>query len=210
MALFTASRNKSRSKSRRVPAVPGGNHPDFSARLRGARQQIRSRVERRDTLLEVMRTVNSSLEPTRIAELAIDRAATWLPVSHWALVSADPTGQLSVLADRGLEPDMGPAIYAIAQWVMQRGEEFVTANLGDDGRVPGTARATVIAFPLSCRGRRVGALVAVDPASSSQEPRLPPALVRAVRVLLEPVAVALENALQLKRTEALSVTDDLT
>src|SRR5437870_1053226 len=35
-------------------------------------------------------------------------------------------------------------------------------------------------------------------------------MLRAVRVLLEPAAVALDNALHLKRAEALSVTDDLT
>jgi diguanylate cyclase (GGDEF)-like protein len=35
-------------------------------------------------------------------------------------------------------------------------------------------------------------------------------VLRALRVLLEPVSVALDNALQLKRTEELSVTDDLT
>ena len=37
-----------------------------------------------------------------------------------------------------------------------------------------------------------------------------PANLRAVRVLLEPAAVALDNALLLKRAEELSVTDDLT
>ena len=35
-------------------------------------------------------------------------------------------------------------------------------------------------------------------------------MLRAVRVLLEPASVALDNALLLKRAEALSVTDDLT
>src|SRR5437899_11616198 len=35
-------------------------------------------------------------------------------------------------------------------------------------------------------------------------------MLRAVRVLLEPAAVALDSALLLKRAEALSVTDDLT
>ena len=35
-------------------------------------------------------------------------------------------------------------------------------------------------------------------------------MLRAVRLLLEPAAVALDNALLLKRAEALSVTDDLT
>ena len=40
----------------------------------------------------------------------------------------------TVLADRGLMPDMGPSVYAIAGWVMQRGEEFVTADLRRDER----------------------------------------------------------------------------
>ena len=52
---------------------------------------------------------------------------TWVPAPCWALVSADQSGQLSVLADRGLEPDMGPAVYGdrgTGSWT--RGEEFVT------------------------------------------------------------------------------------
>jgi diguanylate cyclase (GGDEF)-like protein len=56
----------------------------------------------------------------------------------------------------------------------------------------------------------VGAVVGLDPAPSAREPRMTPAILRALRVLLEPAAVALDNALQLKRAEALSVTDDLT
>jgi two-component system, cell cycle response regulator len=67
-----------------------------------------------------------------------------------------------------------------------------------------------MAFPLSCRGRRVGALIGLDRALSAREPRLAPSTLRAVRVLLEPASVALDNALLLKRAEALSVTDDLT
>jgi diguanylate cyclase (GGDEF)-like protein len=46
--------------------------------------------------------------------------------------------------------------------------------------------------------------------ASAREPRLAVSTLRAVRVLLEPAAVALDNALLLKRAEALSVTDDLT
>jgi diguanylate cyclase (GGDEF)-like protein len=72
------------------------------------------------------------------------------------------------------------------------------------------AVACVIAFPLSCRGRRVGALIGLDRMPSTREPRLAPVMLRAVRVLLEPAAVALDNAMQLRRAEALSVTDDLT
>jgi len=115
-----------------------------------------------------------------------------------------------VLADRGLTPDMGPAVYAIAEWVMQRGQEFVTADLTHDTRVTDPAVGAVIAFPLGCRGRRVGALVAIDRQASTREPKMSESMLRAVRVLLEPASVALDNSLLLKRAEALSVTDDLT
>ena len=157
-----------------------------------------------------MRAVSATLEPDKIAELIVERAASWIPAPCWAVVSADLSGQLSVLADRGLMPDMGPSVYAIAGWVMQRGEEFVTADLRRDERVQDQSVATVIAFPLSCRGRRVGAIIGLDRAPSSRDPHLAPTVLRAVRILLEPASVALDNALILKRAEALSVTDDLT
>jgi diguanylate cyclase (GGDEF)-like protein len=202
---------KSGSKLRRASEIslttPG---LDLATRLRVFQRALRGRVERRDALLDIVRAVNTTLEPARIAELIVDRAATWLPAPCWAVVCADISGQLSVLADRGLTPEMGPAVYAIATWVMNRGEEFVAADLARDSRVAAASIGAVIAFPLSCRGRRVGALVALDRAPSGREPQLAPAMLRAVRVLLEPASVALDNAQLLKRAEALSVTDDLT
>jgi len=142
--------------------------------------------------------------------MIVARAATWIPAPCWAVVSADLSGQLSVLADRGLMPDMGPAVYAVANWVMHRGQEFVSADLRADPRVENALVGAVLAFPLSCRGRRIGAILGLDRRPSAREPRLAPSMLRAVRLLLEPAAVALDNALLLKRAEALSVTDDLT
>jgi len=202
---------KSGSKLRRAGEIslstPG---LDLATRLRVFQRALRSRIERRDALIDIIRAVNTTLEPPKIAELIVDRASTWLPAPCWAVVCADLSGQLSVLADRGLTPDMGPAVYAIATWVMNKGQEFVAADLAHDSRVTDGAVGAVIAFPLSCRGRRVGALVALDREPSEREPRLAIAMLRAVRLLLEPASVALDNAQLLKRAEALSVTDDLT
>ena len=154
--------------------------------------------------------MNSTLEPDRIAELAVERASGWIPAPGWALVTANPSGELSVLTGRGLDPEMGPSVYGITQWVIEHGEAFVAANLEGDQRIRNRTPATVVAFPLSCRGRRLGALIGLDRVPSSREPRLTPPLLQAVGVLLEPVSVALDNALLLKRAEALSVTDHLT
>ena len=183
---------------------------DLSTRLRVFQRALRSRLERRDALLDIVRAVNATLEPPKIAELIVDRSSSWVPAPCWAVVCADWSGELSVLADRGLLAEMRPAVHAVAAWVMARGQEFVTADLAHETRIRDAAAGAVIAFPLSCRGRKIGALIALDREASSREPRLSAPMLRAVRVLLEPAAVALENALLLKRAEALSVTDDLT
>jgi len=213
VALYQAvgPAGESGSKLRRASEIslttPG---LDLATRLRVFQRALRSRVERRDALIEIGRAVNATLEPPKIAEVIVERASTWVPAPCWAVVSSDLSGQLSVLADRGLIPEMGPAVYAIATWVMSRGQEFSAADLKHDTRVADASVGAVLAFPLSCRGHRVGALIALDRVPSTREPRLAASMLRAVRILLEPAAVALDNALLLKRAEALSVTDDLT
>src|SRR3954449_3603443 len=162
VALYQAvgAAGKAGSKLRRASEIslttPG---LDLSTRLRVFQRALRSRVERRDALIDIVRGVNATLEPAKIADVIVERAATWVPAPCWAVVSADLSGQLSVLADRGLTPDMGPAVYAIATWVMNRNAEFVTADLAQDARVTDANVGAVIAFPLSCRGRRVAALI---------------------------------------------------
>jgi diguanylate cyclase (GGDEF)-like protein len=213
VAVYRAvgSSGRSASKPRRAnegsltsPAV------DIATKLRVFQRTLRSRVERRDAFLDIVRAVNTSLEPTRIAELLINRAATWLPAPCWAVVSPDQSSQLTVLAEHGLSPEMGPAVNVIGSWVMNRGQDFVSADLRNDTRLHNGAVGAVIAFPLSCRGRRVGALIGLDRIAAAREPRLPTALLRSLRILLEPASIALDNAILLKRAEALSVTDDLT
>jgi diguanylate cyclase (GGDEF)-like protein len=201
------SGSKLRHASEILHTTPG---LDLATRLRVFQRALRGRVERRDALIDIVRGVNATLEPPKIAEVILDRASTWVPATCWAVVSADLSGEVSVLADRGLTPDMGPAVYAIAKWVMNRSQEFVSADLTQDSRVTDPTIGAVIAFPLSCRGRRVGALVALERQPSVRVPKMSESMLRAVRVLLEPASVALDNALLLKRAEALSVTDDLT
>src|SRR3989442_7650057 len=138
VALYQAvgPAGKSGSKLRRASEIslttPG---LDLATRLRVFQRALRSRVERRDALIDIVRAVNATLEPPKIAELIVERAATWVPAPCWAVVCTDLSSQLSVLADRGLSPDMGPAVYAIAGWVMSRGQEFASADLEHDSRV---------------------------------------------------------------------------
>jgi diguanylate cyclase (GGDEF)-like protein len=159
----------------------------------------------------MLRAVNTTLDPSRIADLVLEQAATWLPASSWALASSpDASKPVSVLAERGLPTQLKPAVSNVARWVMTHGEPFMSADLSQDARVSASSGATVIAFPLTCRGRTVGALIALDRAPSARSPVLSPAVLSAIGILLEPASAALDNASQFKRIEDLSVTDDLT
>jgi diguanylate cyclase (GGDEF)-like protein len=183
---------------------------DLAGRLRAFQRVLRSRVERREALVDFVRAANATLEPSEIADIIVDHASQWVPARDWALLSSDLSGQLSVLSGRGVAEDNEADVRAIANWVMQHGEEFATDDLRADERVRGKAVGAVLAFPLIGRGQRVGAVIGFDRAAASHKPKLAPSMQQSIRVLLEPVAMALDNALALKRAEALSVTDDLT
>ena len=158
-----------------------------------------------------MRDVNATLEPREIAAALLERAASWLPIGTWALVSADPSGQLSLLAQRGRPIEAEEPLFAVARWVMRANDVLFSADLRHETRATGDLAAAVVGFPLTARGTCPAVLVGIDTTPSSREPRLPPAATRrALAVLLEPAAAALDNALLLARAEALSVTDDLT
>ena len=165
---------------------------------------------RREALIEAVREANATLEPDKVAAWLVGQAEGWIPAPCWAVVAHDLQGNLAVLSDHGLTPALGPALWASVNWVMRHGVEFFAGDLANDGRLSQRASGTAMAFPLVCRKRIVGVLVAVDPAASSRAPSLGPSIVLGLRALLEPPAIALDNALALQKAEALSVTDDLT
>jgi diguanylate cyclase (GGDEF)-like protein len=195
-----------------VVTSPGGarDADDFAARLRSRLRPLRARLERREALTEAIREANATLDPQRISTWLVSQATTWMPAPCWAVIAHDINGQFSVLADLGLSPALGPSLWSVANWVMRYGSEFFARDLDGDSRAAAGAVGTAIGFPLVCRNRTVGVLVGLDPAPSSTVPALGPALVLALRSVLEPSAIALDNAVALQRAEALSVTDDLT
>lgn len=182
---------------------------DLAARLKARLRALRGRLDRRDALIESVREANATLEPQKIAAWLVRQAGEWIPAPCWAVVAYDTNGQLTLLADEGLTPSLGPSLWGVAHWVMRHGVELIAGDLAQDGRAKG-GQGTVVAFPLVCRQRTVGALVGLDSVPSAKTPALGSSLVLSMRTLLEPPAIALDNALALQRAEALSVTDDLT
>jgi diguanylate cyclase (GGDEF)-like protein len=183
---------------------------DLAARLRARSRTLRSRVERREAFVEAVREANASQDPRKVAEWMVRQAQNWIPASCWALVATDINSHLNVLADAGLVPNLGPSLWSAANWVVRHGSEFFSGDLARDSRCGAGAGGSAIALPLICRHRSVGALVCLDPQPSKTTPSMEPSLLLSLRLLLEPSAIALDNALALQRAEALSVTDELT
>jgi diguanylate cyclase (GGDEF)-like protein len=157
-----------------------------------------------------VREANATLEPKAIAEWLAEQAHGWMPAPSWTVIAHDLGGHLNVIADVGLTPQLTPSLWSAAHWVMRHGVEFVTGDQAADTRSATGAAGTAVALPLVCRGRTIGVLVGLDPQPSTAAPALGPSLLQALRTILSPVAIALDNALALQKADALSVTDDLT
>ncbi len=191
-----------------MPPAPGVR-PDLATRLRQTQRALKGRLGNPETQLVLLRAAHDTLDPHRIGDLLLDRAIQWLNATSCAVLATDQDGQIIPLAGRGLSPRLSAASVDVSRWVMSNGREFCTADLRKDSRLQGGCGA-VLAVPLRSRTRTVGALVVLDRAPASVEPRLGDAVGELLAAVLESAAVALDNALRLRRAEALSVTDDLT
>jgi diguanylate cyclase (GGDEF)-like protein len=186
----------------------------LSDRLRPLQTALRRKLARADVLAEMMRAVNSSLDPERVADTLVQRVSDWLPAPCWLVLVIDDAGRVRALATRALTSTMTETAQAVGEWVMQTGDVFTTANLSVDPRIlhldAGGPRSAAVGLPLRCRGQSVGALVALDRGIAARTPRFSVPTIKTLLTALEPGAIALDNALRVQRAEALSVTDDLT
>ncbi|MDQ3213202.1 MAG: GGDEF domain-containing protein [Acidobacteriota bacterium] len=158
----------------------------------------------------MIRAVNSSLEPEKVAEALLTQAAGWIPAPAWLVVAVDGGGRTRLMAGNGLTPQLEACAHAVGTWVMRSGEVFTSASVGEDRRVADKAEVAAVGFPLECRGRTIGALVGVDRTAAQTRPKFAAATISALLAGIEPGAIALDNALRVQRAEALSLTDDLT
>ena len=183
--------------------------PDLATRLRQSQRALKSRLGKPDTQLALIRAAHESLDPEKIGDVVLAHAMQWLDGTSCAVMAAGPDGQLLPVAARGLAGGLSAPATDVARWVLRHGREFATADLRRDTRLEGPCGA-VVAFPLRCRARTIGAVVLLDRVASVVEPKLAGGVAELLAAALEGPAVALDNALMLQRAEALSVTDDLT
>ena len=164
-----------------------------------------------DTQLALIRAAHRTLDPEKIGDLIVEHALRWFDVRSVAVAGADGrTASFSSWRGEGSgadsrTPRMRSPAGSCAPGVTSPAPICAATNAITGGaagsaggsRCSGAARPSA---PSSCSTvRPIG-----------RPPELSPALAELLMAVLEGPAVALDNALMLRRAEALSVTDDLT
>jgi two-component system cell cycle response regulator len=180
---------------------------DLATQLADLPARLQAEGSRADVLSAVVRAAHETLDPQRVAQWLVGRLEAWLPLAAWTVLEDDLMGPPRILAS-GAAPQAGPWVTSVASRVIRLGEELVTANLQD--HLVSAPAVAALAWPLVARGAVIGAVVGVAGARSAAPPRCEGASRETLALLLEPAAVALDNARRIAHAEAMSVIDDLT
>ena len=181
---------------------------------------LQTTARRLAILTDVVKTANSILEPRKVIELVIEKIRQLIPSEAWSLLMVDEEKQELVfeaaLGAKGrevqaLRPKIGEGV---AGWVAQTGKPAIVNDTARDPRFSAErrrqdvlrdpldpVRAAHLARPHDRRAR--------DPEQAGR-PLHASADLELVLTLVEPCAIAIENAILFQRTEQLTITDDLT
>jgi len=191
-----------------------------AGRGRGPRGAAPETTARRLAILtDVVKTANSILEPRKVIELVVEKIRQLIPSEAWSLLMVDEEKQELVfeaaLGAKGRDVTafrlkMGEGV---AGWVAQTGKPAIVNDAARDPRF--TARVdtrtqfetrSILCAPLVSRGRTIGVLEIINKRGGGFTRHDLSLLL----TLVEPCAIAIENAILFQRTEQLTITDDLT
>ena len=81
---------------------------------------MRRRLTRADVLTEMIRAVNASLEPERVADAIVARVSAWIPVPGWLVLASTEDGEIRPLASRGIPSTLEAAAQDVGELVAPR------------------------------------------------------------------------------------------
>jgi len=192
---------------------------EAEGRLADARATTRAQARRLSVLSDIAQAANSVLEPRKVMEIVMSRAQELIRTEAWSLLLLDEKEHILTF-----EMVMGNRIdqmrnyrvkigQGVPGWVVQYRKPLIINDVRADRRfdarldmLTGFRTKSILCAPLLSRGRIIGAVELIN---KRKGPFTRDDLAM-VKTLVEPGAVAIENAILYQRSAELTVTDDLT
>jgi len=197
----------------RAARAPGaGGADDIGATLRKTSKRL-------TILTDIVKTANSILEPRKVIELVMEKVQQLIPSEAWSMLMVDEEKQdlrfEVALGAKGkdissLRLKIGEGV---AGWVAQTGRPAIVNDTARDPRFAARfdlktqfQTRSILCAPLISRGRTIGVVEILNKLGG----RFTRSDLDVLMTLVEPCAIAIENAILFQRTEQLTITDDLT
>jgi diguanylate cyclase (GGDEF)-like protein len=182
-------------------------------------ETLRKTARRLAILTDIVKTANSILEPRKVIELIMGKIQELIPSEAWSMLMVDEEKQeLTFELALGAKGKDVSAFRVkigegVAGWVAQTGKPAIVNDTGKDPRFTRKfdtktqfQTRSILCAPLISRGRTIGVVEIIN----RQGGRFTQADLDMLLTLVDPCAIAIENAILFQRTEQLTITDDLT
>ena len=182
-------------------------------------QELQATAKRLAILTDIVKTANSILEPRKVIELIMSKIQQLVPSEAWSMLMVDEEkGELTFeLALGEKAKDVAPFRVKIGEgvagWVAQTGKPTIVNDAAADPRFSGKfdnktqfRTRSILCAPLISRGRTIGVVEIINRLGG----RFTEGDLEILLTLVEPCAIAIENAILFQRAEQLTITDDLT
>ena len=195
-------------------------HHEASRKAAELSRRLRETSRKLQVLGDIVSTANSILEPRRVLNVIMSQIQELIPSEAWSILLVDEeTGDLTfelALGEKGADLattriKMGEGV---AGWVAQTGEPAIVNDVRRDRRfqhrfdeLTRFQTRSILCAPLTSRGRTIGVVEIMNRAQGGRFSRKDMNL---LLTMVEPAAIALENAILFQKTQRLAVTDDLT
>ena len=185
----------------------------------GLGDQLRRTTERLAILTDIVKTANSILEPRKVIDAIMAKIQQLIPSEAWSMLMVDEarkelTFELALGAKGKDVATFRVKIgEGIAGWVAQTGKPAIVNDTSKDPRFASRFDSethfktrSILCAPLISRGRTIGVVQVINRLGG----KFSKTDLDLLLTLMEPCAIAIENAILFQRTEQLTITDDLT
>jgi diguanylate cyclase (GGDEF)-like protein len=180
---------------------------------------LKKTAKRQAILSDIVKTANSILEPRKVIELIMAKIQQLIPSEAWSMLMVDEEKQeLAFELALGAKGKDVSAFRVkigegVAGWVAQTGKSAIVNDTAKDPRFSRRfdtktqfETRSILCAPLISRGRTIGVVEIINRLGG----RFTNSDLEVLLTLVEPCAIAIENAILFQRTEQLTITDDLT